>query len=203
MKINKLLSLLAAFTVAFTFLACDSGSGSDDTEDSLNGTWKQANENSYMKLDSGNVEMSMSGLLIAKGAYLTAAGNKITMTITYINGDFLQLFFESEFEDLSNVNVFESKLYMEEELKERIKSKSEEVITAAIAFLIEEENFDFNDFSEEEKAQWKAEAKADFEEKFIFLIESMLISSEGTYSIKNNKLTITYSSGETETYTRE
>jgi hypothetical protein len=197
MKITKLFSFLAAFAVAFIFLACDNGGGSgeaDAVDASLNGTWTSViNREADMKFNNGDIEFYDDGIMIFKGTYSTT-GDKIKQKITDAHGDYLQLMFDEDFNKLPKINVFESKWYTNKEQKAQVSSKLEEIVTTWITFISEQQG---------EVAEDKTQIKLEIEEEWDNRMYYLFLSSTDTYSIENNKLTLTDEYGASATYTRE
>jgi len=73
---------------------------------------RKRSENSELKLDNGNFEVSINGVLNSKGTYVISNG-KMTQTTTHINGELFDL--------MGSQTGFESKMYTLDELNKALE----------------------------------------------------------------------------------
>ena len=217
-KKNKYSILAVLLIMGMAVVGCDSGSGSDDEVDaSLNGTWELIEciddegedcleEESYMKLDSGNLEASFSELPAFKGTYSTK-DDKATLKPTHIHGGYFQFMLDYMFEEegLPSMKFFDSKWYTKTELKSQIESKFEEYISYLIKITVEEKKL-----NAEQEAQLRTQLEPELEELFDEMdedlgkyIDELFSPQTDTYSITDNKLVFTGDDGDKEVYIKK
>jgi hypothetical protein len=110
--------LVLALTFSLAVIGCpnetDDNNGGGDS--ALNGTWVSGSgsgsNQQEIKLDNGNLEVSIGGSSGMKGTY-TAASGKLTMKVTHIHGGM--------FGSSASQMGLESKWYSKDELKSAVK----------------------------------------------------------------------------------
>ena len=87
---------IGMLTMVFLFGIMIIGNLEAQTDNRLIGTWLAYMEGSELKyiFGNGNFEISVDGIAITKGTYITR-GNRIITTITHLHGDMFGALFES------------------------------------------------------------------------------------------------------------